>query len=170
MERGIVAKANIQRAAPNVVTPSAVKDTAPRKGMYIRAGINNKAYIRPNRLPKNLETFLVSCESFLTRLVFTLAVPMDNFFEHVHYTLCDEGYAIKEDQGYSISKRGCHRLRHICCPEHQSRKRDRHHSDRLFSTFSPAFGHTKKIVNENSIFYCEFSASNNPLVITSLYA
>ena len=66
MERGIVAKANIQTAAPNVVTLSAVKEKAPRKGMYIRAGINNKAYIKPNRLPKNLETFLISFESLLT--------------------------------------------------------------------------------------------------------
>ena len=65
MESGIVAKANIQIAAPNVVTPSAVKEKAPRKGMYIRAGINNKTYTKPNKLPNNLEAFLISFESLL---------------------------------------------------------------------------------------------------------
>lgn len=80
---GMVAKADMQSAAPNEVTLSAVKEKAPRKGIYISAGINNKTYITPNRLPKNLETFLVKFESFLTWLIFTLAIPMDNFFENV---------------------------------------------------------------------------------------
>lgn len=79
----MVAKANIQSTTPNVVTPSASKENAPRKGMYIRAGINNKTYIKPNKLPKNLETFLVSFESFLTWLVLTTLIPMDNFFENI---------------------------------------------------------------------------------------
>jgi hypothetical protein len=65
IEIGIVVKTKIQSSAPNVVTPFTDKEKAPKKGMYIRAGINNKAYMKPNRLPKNLEIFLVSFESFL---------------------------------------------------------------------------------------------------------
>ena len=51
--------------------------------MYIRAGINNNAYIKPNRIPKNLEIFLINFELFLMSLVFTLTVPADNFFENI---------------------------------------------------------------------------------------
>ena len=83
MERGIVAKANIQIVAPNVVTLSAVKENEHRKGTYIKAGTNNKMYIRPNRIPKNFETFRISFASFLTWLLFTMLIPMDNFFENV---------------------------------------------------------------------------------------
>lgn len=83
MERGIVAKVSIHIVAPNVVTLSAVKENAPRKGTYIKAGTNNKTYVRPNRIPKNLETFLISFVPFLTWLVSTMLIPTDNFFENV---------------------------------------------------------------------------------------
>jgi hypothetical protein len=83
MERGIVANARIHSAAPNVVIPSTAKEKAPSQGTYIRAGINNKTYIEPHRLPKNLTTFLARFESLLAQLVSTLPIPMDNLFENV---------------------------------------------------------------------------------------
>ena len=43
MESGIVANAIIHNTAPNVVMPSTAKEKAPSRGIYIRAGINNKA-------------------------------------------------------------------------------------------------------------------------------
>jgi len=43
IEKGMVANVKIQSTAPNVVTPSTAKEKAPRKGIYTRAGINNKA-------------------------------------------------------------------------------------------------------------------------------
>ena len=58
----MVTKAKIHSMAPNVVTPSADNEKTPRKGTYIRAGINNNAYIKSNRIPKNLEIFLINFE------------------------------------------------------------------------------------------------------------
>lgn len=83
MERGMVANAKIHSIAPNVVIPSTAREKVPSKGTYIRAGINNKAYAEPNRLPKNLATFLTRFESFLVQSVTTLLKPLDNVFENV---------------------------------------------------------------------------------------